>query len=76
LLINQIIGVVAVFAFVVITTGALFLAIKKAGLLRVSEQDELEGLDVSEHGVTSYGADLIPQLATTAGAAPTEGGQS
>lgn len=74
LLINQLIGVVAVFAFVTITTGALFLAIKKAGLLRVSEQEELEGLDISEHGVTSYGADVIPQLATTGGAST--GGQS
>jgi Amt family ammonium transporter len=74
LLINQIIGVVAVFAFVVITTGALFLGIKKAGLLRVSPEDELEGLDITEHGVASYGSDVIPQLVTTSG--ESRGGQS
>jgi ammonium transporter, Amt family len=67
LLVNQIIGVVAVFFFVTITAGALFLGIKKLGALRVSVQDELEGLDVSEHGVAGYGPDVIPSLVNASG---------
>lgn len=68
LLINQLIGVVAVFVFVVVTAGALFYGIKKLGWLRVSMEDELEGLDVSEHGVAGYGPDVIPSLVSTQGA--------
>jgi ammonium transporter, Amt family len=67
LLINQLIGVVAVFVFVVITAGALFFGIKKLGLLRVSAEDELAGLDVAEHGVVGYGPDFIPSMATAGG---------
>jgi Amt family ammonium transporter len=62
LLINQLIGVVAVFVFVVITAGALFLGIKKLGALRVSAEEEIEGLDVAEHGVAGYGIDVVPTL--------------
>jgi ammonium transporter, Amt family len=67
LLVNQVIGVVAVFAFVTITAGALFLGIKKLGALRVSAEDELEGLDVAEHGVAGYGPDIVPSLVTASG---------
>jgi ammonium transporter, Amt family len=67
LLVNQVIGVVAVFAFVTITAGALFLGIKKLGALRVSPEDELEGLDVAEHGVAGYGPDTVPSLVTASG---------
>lgn len=67
LLINQIIGVVAVFVFVTITAGALFYGIKKAGWLRVSAEEEFAGLDVSEHGVAGYGPDFIPSMAGAAG---------
>jgi ammonium transporter, Amt family len=67
LLVNQIIGVVAVFFFVTITAGALFYGIKALGFLRVSPEDELEGLDVSEHGVAGYGPDVIPSLVSASG---------
>lgn len=62
LLVDQIIGSLAVATFVIVTTGILFTIIKKAGWLRVSPEDELEGLDVSEHGVAGYGPDVIPSL--------------
>jgi Amt family ammonium transporter len=59
-LVTQLIGVVAVFAFVVVTTGALFLAIKHTIGLRVTTEEELEGLDVHEHGAAGYGLEVFP----------------
>lgn len=55
-LVSQVIGVVAVFGFVTITTGALFLALKRAGWLRASPAAERAGLDVSELGAPAYSA--------------------
>lgn len=54
----QAIGVVMVAAWVLVTTGILFYILKSANLLRVSEEDEVAGLDVSEHGGPGYGADI------------------
>jgi ammonium transporter, Amt family len=64
---KQIVGVVSVFAFVVITAGILFTVIKKLGLLRVSAEDELAGLDVAEFGVAGYGPDVLPALSSSRG---------
>ncbi|MGI8940025.1 MAG: ammonium transporter [Iamia sp.] len=58
-LITQAIMVVAVFVFVTITAGALFLAIKATVGLRVSPEEELEGLDVIEHGSPGYAGDTL-----------------
>ena len=62
LLITQITGVVAVFAFVVITSGILFSVLKAAGLLRVDPEHEIEGLDVTEFGAPAYGPDVLASL--------------
>jgi Amt family ammonium transporter len=53
-LVSQIIGVVSIAAFVAVTTGILFFVIKKTVGLRVSEQEEIEGLDMHEHGMPGY----------------------
>jgi Amt family ammonium transporter len=53
-LIAQIVGVVAIAAFVAVTAGVLFFVLKKTVGLRVDEQEELEGLDIHEHGVPGY----------------------
>ena len=53
-LISQIIGVAAIGAFVFITTFILFGTLKATVGLRVSEQEEIEGLDVHEHGFAGY----------------------
>jgi ammonium transporter, Amt family len=58
-LVTQFIGVVAVFAFVTITTGLLFLALKHTIGLRVSAEEEVEGLDVHEHGAAGYGIEVF-----------------
>lgn len=53
-LISQLIGVVSVAVFVAVTTGILFAVLKATVGLRVSEQEEIEGLDVHEHGFAGY----------------------
>jgi Amt family ammonium transporter len=58
-LISQIVGVVAIAAFVIVTSGILFLVLKKTVGLRVDEQEEIEGLDVHEHGTPGYAADSL-----------------
>ena len=42
-----------------VTTGLLFAVLKATMGLRVSEQEELEGLDVHEHGAPGYAPDVI-----------------
>jgi len=48
---NQLLAVVVIGSWVAATTSCVFFPLKFAGLLRVSEEDEDQGLDVSEHGV-------------------------
>jgi Amt family ammonium transporter len=50
----QLLGVVSVAAWVVTTATALFWVIKHTVGLRVSAREELEGLDIGEHGMSSY----------------------
>ena len=57
-LIVQFLGVLIVAAWVLVTTGVLFAVLKATLGLRVSEQEEIEGLDVHEHGAPGYGPDV------------------
>ena len=34
--------------------GSVFLVLKSAGMLRVSTAEEMQGLDITEHGNMSY----------------------
>jgi Amt family ammonium transporter len=52
--ITQIIGIAAVGAFTVVTAGATFMVIKAVMGLRVSAAEEIEGLDIGEHGMEAY----------------------
>ena len=54
-LVMQLVGVVIVAAWVLPTTGLLFFILKKMNMLRVSPEEEIAGLDVSEHGSAGYG---------------------
>ena len=56
-LVSHIIGVVAVAVFVFVASTIMFAVIKATIGLRVSEQEEREGLDVHEHGSPGYGSD-------------------
>jgi Amt family ammonium transporter len=63
--IAQVTGTVTVVAFVTVAAGLLGLLLKATNLLRVSEEEELEGLDLHEHGMYGY-----PELALGASAYP------
>ena len=56
----QLIGVVAVLAWVAITMSIVFIVIKKTMGLRVSAEEEILGLDNAEHGIVSSYADFMP----------------
>jgi Amt family ammonium transporter len=53
-LVSQAIGVGAVFAWGIVAGAVLFYTIKYTVGLRVSPQEEVEGLDVGEHGNEAY----------------------
>ena len=55
----QFIMVVIIAAWVLVTTGILFSAIKATIGLRVSAEEEMEGLDVLEHGISGYAPDAV-----------------
>ena len=50
----QIVGVLAVLAWCLVTGFILFYAIKAATGLRVTEEEEQSGLDYEEHGASAY----------------------
>ncbi len=54
LLTHQLIGIAAVGAFTFIISATVWIIIKKTLGLRVSETEEVEGLDVGEHGMEAY----------------------
>jgi Amt family ammonium transporter len=53
-LISQVIGAVGVGVFVIVVSAIMFTVIKSLGLLRASEQAEIIGLDIYEHGMVAY----------------------
>ena len=57
---TQLLGVVTVAAWAVILMTIVFLAIKKIFGLRVSREEEVLGLDATEHGLASAYADFAP----------------
>jgi len=56
----QALGVISVMAWVAIAMTILFLALKHTIGLRVSREEEILGLDVTEHGLPSAYADFMP----------------
>jgi Amt family ammonium transporter len=54
-LVTQVLGVLAIAAWVTVTAIICFALIKAAVGLRVSEEEELQGLDILEHGSAGYG---------------------
>ena len=65
----QIIGVLALVGWVVVTAGVMFWALNKTMGLRASREEELGGLDVPEHGMEAYPAEesLTDLMAEKAG---------
>lgn len=57
---TQFLGIVAVGAFVFVTSSILWLVLKKTIGIRVTREEEIAGLDVGEHGNRAY-----PDFAST-----------
>jgi len=53
-LVAQLIGIVSIFAWVFITSLLVWLLLKKTVGIRVSEEEEYEGVDISECGLEAY----------------------
>lgn len=63
----QVIGIVAAFAWAFGLGMALFLTLKATVGLRVSEEEEIEGLDTLEHGNTAYPEFAVSMISNTGG---------
>lgn len=50
----QVLGVLAIAGWTIVTSGLLFAAIKFTVGLRVSPEEEEQGLDIGEHGMEAY----------------------
>ena len=62
LLAIQILGILAILAWTVVTMTLTFFIIKKTVGLRVSKEEEIKGLDSTEHGLPSAYADFLPAV--------------
>ncbi|MDD3335507.1 MAG: ammonium transporter [Eubacteriales bacterium] len=58
----QIVGILAILAYAAVTISITFLIIKACVGLRVTESEEITGLDLEEHGLVSAYADFMPML--------------
>ena len=58
----QLLGILAILAWTTVTMIATFLILKKTVGLRASAEEEIRGLDISEHGLPSAYADFVPAV--------------
>ena len=58
----QTLGIIAILAWTAVTMLLTFLIIRKTVGLRVSEEEEIKGLDRTEHGLPSAYADFVPAV--------------
>ena len=58
----QLLGVAAVGCWAAVTMSVFFLLLRKINFLRADAEDELAGLDISEHGLPSAYADFVPAV--------------
>ena len=63
---TQALGALAIIVFVGAASTILFGILKVTRQLRVSPEDELEGLDVAEHGAPGYGPDMLTPASVSA----------
>ena len=68
----QVLGVVAIGVYTVVAMGIVFIILKHTVGLRVSPEEEIIGLDMAEHDLTSAYADFLPIEATNMGGETTE----
>ncbi len=60
-LLVQLIFVLIVLGWTMVTTGILFAVLRRFGVLRVSAAEEARGLDLGEHGAGAYPPDPMPR---------------
>jgi Amt family ammonium transporter len=60
----QTLGVAAVFAWIVVAMGIAFFVINKTVGLRVTKEEEIVGLDITEHALSSSYADFATNITT------------
>ncbi|HUG89926.1 MAG TPA: ammonium transporter [Planctomycetaceae bacterium] len=70
----QLLGVGAAFAWAFPASFLIFYAIKKTVGLRVSASEEMEGLDITEHGMLAYPPGFVSELPTGSPVAAPIGG--
>lgn len=72
----QLAGVLSVAVWVFVTMTIVFLIIKHTVGLRVSQEEEIDGLDIHEHGLVSAYADFMPavEMPSDAAVAATDSG--
>ena len=58
----QTLGIIAILAWTAVTMILTFLIIRKTVGLRVSKEEEIKGLDRTEHGLPSAYADFVPAV--------------
>ena len=58
----QLLGIAAILAWTAATMTLTFTVIKKTVGLRVTEEEEIKGLDKTEHGLPSAYADFVPAV--------------
>ena len=58
----QLLGIVAILAWTIVTMTISFIIIKKTVGLRASSEEEIKGLDSTEHGLMSAYADFQPAV--------------
>ena len=58
----QTLGIIAILAWTAVTMILTFLIIRKTIGLRVSKEEEIKGLDRTEHGLPSAYADFVPAV--------------
>jgi Amt family ammonium transporter len=58
-LVPQLVGTLAICGWALAGSLVLFFGLKAAGLLRVDAEEELAGLDISEHGMYAYPPQLV-----------------
>lgn len=67
----QLLGIVSIAIYTAIFMVITFVVIKNTNGLRASAEDEIAGLDPSEHGLPSSYADFMPAVSAVSGAAGT-----
>ena len=58
----QLLGITAILAWTAVMMTATFFVLKKTAGLRVTQEEEIKGLDKTEHGLPSAYADFVPAV--------------